>query len=66
MILSDQLAEGSIKSSYGCHFICLETRHIKGFEGMEVEIFKLVYIILILLTKMIMMKIARMPHRFEA
>jgi len=33
---------------------------------MEVEIFKLVYIILILLTKMIMMKIARMPHRFEA
>ena len=41
-----------------CDFICLETRHIKGFEGMEVEIFKLVYIILILLTKMIMLKIA--------
>jgi len=66
MILSDQLAEGSIKSRFVCEFICLETRHIKGFEGMEVEIFKLVYIILILLTKMIMMKIARMPHRFEA
>ncbi len=33
---------------------------------MEVVIIKLIYIMLILLTKMIMMKIARMPHRLEA
>ena len=33
---------------------------------MEVEIFEFVYIMLILLIKLIMMKIARMPHRFEA
>jgi len=32
---------------------------------MEVVIFKLAYIILILLTKMIMLKIAQMPHRLE-
>ena len=49
MILSDQLAEGSIKSRFMCEFICLETRHICGFEGMEVVIYNMIHIILILL-----------------
>ena len=32
---------------------------------MEVVIFKLIYIMLILLTKMINLKMAQMPHLFE-
>ena len=47
-------------------FICLETRHIKGFEGMEVVIFKLIHIVLILLIKLTILKKVRMPHRLEA
>ena len=66
MILSDQLAEGSIKSRFVCEFICLETRHIKGFEGMEVVILKLIHILLILLIKMIILTKVKIPHRFEA
>ena len=49
-----------------CDFICLETRHIKGFEGMEVVIYNTIYIILILLIKMITLMKVRMPHRLEA
>ena len=49
-----------------CDFICLETRHICGFEGMEVVIFKYDPYYIDIVDKMIMLKIAWMPHRLEA
>ena len=47
-------------------FICLEKRHIKGFEGMDVVIYNTIYIVLILLIKFTTLKRVRMPHRLEA
>ena len=46
--------------------ICLETRHIKGFEGMDVVIYNTIYIVLILLIKLTILKRVRIPHHLEA